>query len=210
MKVIFALILISLISCNNNRGLRLSATNSCNPDRDLASYELNEGEEQTFEVSTQNFTGGESFSTPTFRFSKYINDQVFTYSTVSLPAGALNLQNLCVGGFVFNGPSQSGSGSFEVAFLNSSGGVQIAGGQIDYDTGKPEDETVLILSDLLNEPVSPVTPDILTQLSLLGFETQVFTYINGPRRNNEFLIHARNLSEGLFTRIGVNLVNEEN
>ena len=201
MKFVFALFLIFLVSCNNGRGLRLSATNNCNPDNDIAAYELNENEEEIFELSSQNFVGGDIFISPSFRLTKYINDQQFTYSTNNLAAGILNLRNVCVGGFTFGETGQSGSGSFEVAYFNTAGNVQVAGAQIDYDADKPEGEAVLGTSNFINEIVSPETSDILTQLSLLGFETQVFTYKSGERRNQEFVIHARNTSSEVFARI---------
>lgn len=203
MRLIFALLLITVVSCNNGRGLRLSATNSCNHDNDLAAYDLNENEKEIFELSAQDFTGGDVFLSPTFILSKYIGDLQFTYSTANLVSGAVNFRNRCVGGFVFGETGQSGLDTFEVAFLNTSGSVQIAGAQIEFDADKPEGEPVLNTSNFTNSTVTPETSDLLTQLSLLGYETQVFTYISGERRNQEFIVHARNINTGTFARITV-------
>lgn len=204
MRFIFALLLIVIASCNNGRGLRMSNRNNCNPDIDQAAYELTENEATIFELSSETFTGGDTFSSPTFRLTKYINDKQFSYVTLNLASGILNLNNTCVGNFIAGEPGQIGSDTFEIAFLSPEGNVQIGGAQIDFDADKPEGLTpVFTTSNLTNEPVTPATPDILTQLSLLGFQTQVFTYIQGDRRNQEFIIHARNISEETFARITV-------
>ena len=138
MKLLLALFLIFIVSCNNSRGLRLSATNNCNPNNDLAAYELTEAEEDVFELTSQDFTNGDLYLSPSFRLTKYIGDQQFTYSTNNLVSGVLNLRNACVGGFVLDETGQSGSGDFEISYLNSEGNVQIAGAQIDYGNDGPE------------------------------------------------------------------------
>ena len=191
----FAALLI-FTGCGSNRINRLSSAGQCNPDENLASFELLENEGGVFELVPGGLPTDSEFETTGFTLTKIENKIISTFSPIGFFSDEPRLSIVCADGFVVNEPA-SGSFDFSVAVLNLKQELHQHDYFIDFSTQN---------TPIFNTNALPVlTPlggvDILDAMISLGYEVNLYTFKKGNQRNVVFIIHARDLSKNLTLRL---------
>lgn len=202
-----ALALLFCAGCNNNRLERLSSSNACDPDEDLASFELLESEEDVFELVSGGLPTDAEFETTGFTVTKVDGDIISTFNPAFLFTDDSRLNIVCAAGFVLDEPTAGGF-AFSLAILNLEQELNQYDYTVDYDTQRSESGDPVF--DTEGSPV--LTPiggtDILDALVNLGFEVNLYTFQQGNQQNVVFIVHARNIAENLTLRLRLQEIDE--
>ena len=200
-------ILFTVFGCNNNRTERRSLNEVCNPDADIASFELLESEEDRFELVPGGLPTGSTYRTSGFTVTKVDGDIIASFAPSRLFTDEVDIETLCAFGFP-PGESASGSYVFSVPLLSTTQEFNDYTFSISYDTDRPNGDLPVIISD--GPPIiTPLTGvDILGELIALGYEVNLYTASEGGSSNEIFIAHARDLSQGLTLRVRIETLGE--
>ena len=199
-----------LTSCGNNRINRLDNSGLCDPEADLASFELLEDEEEIFElVPGGQLPAGQEFEATGFTLTKIDGAITSSYNPINLYGDEEGFTVVCSNGFVL-GQDTTGSFNFVVPLLNSAQELNQYDYAVDYDTTRGE-----LGEEVFNTETPPaLTPvggvDILAELVNLGYEVNLYTFSSGDQQNVVFTAHARILAEGITLRIRIAEVEDDN
>ena len=206
-RTLLVLILFTALGCNNNRTERRSLSEVCDPEADVASFELSEREEDRFDLVPGGLPTGSTYRTSGFTITKVEGDIITSYAPSRLFTDEVDVETLCAFGFP---PDESSSGTFvfSVPILNTEQEFNDYTFSISYDTDRPNGDLPVIVSD--GAPtLTPLTGvDILGELIALGYEVNLYTASEGGNRNVIFIAHARDLSQGLTLRVRIETIQE--
>jgi hypothetical protein len=192
--------MLTFIGCNNNRIDRLSAGDVCDPDADLASFELLEGEAELFELVTSGLPTDNQFETTGFTLTKLDGDIISTFNPLGLFSDEPGFRIECAGGFALGQPA-SGSFTFTVPALSPEQELIQFDYSVNYDSERASNG-IEVFDTTVAPVLTPLTGiDILGSLNGLGYETNLYTRSEGNDRNRVFIIHARDLVQNITLRL---------